>query len=65
MHYTVELKPQAVKDLKSISTADAKRIANRLKNLEENLAGDVKRLTSFTPEYRLRELKLLSIRPVS
>lgn len=29
-------------------------IAERLKLLENGLAGDVKRLTDFTPEYRLR-----------
>ena len=52
--YSVELKKSAVKDLKKIPRADAVRIAQKLKKLENNLTGDVKQLTNFTPEYRLR-----------
>ncbi len=33
---------------------DAARVVNALEKLEDNLAGDVKRLTAFTPGYRLR-----------
>jgi mRNA interferase RelE/StbE len=50
----VELKPQAIKDLQSIHKKDAARIVARLGELEAGLTGDIKRLTSFTPEYRLR-----------
>jgi mRNA interferase RelE/StbE len=31
-----------------------RRIIAKIEGLAENLAGDVKRLTNFTPEYRLR-----------
>ncbi len=54
MRYKVELKPRACKDLRRISRVDAARIVDALEKLEEDLAGDVKRLTGFTPEYRLR-----------
>ncbi|MEY6433596.1 type II toxin-antitoxin system RelE/ParE family toxin [Thioalkalicoccus limnaeus] len=50
----VELKPQAIKDLQSLPTKDGGRIATRLSELEGGLTGDIKRLTNFTPEYRLR-----------
>jgi len=54
MKYTVEIKPRAIKDLKCIHREDAARVLAALKGLETNLAGDVKRLTDFSPEYRLR-----------
>ena len=54
MKYTVELKPRAIKDIKHLQKQDAARIADALEQLESNLTGDVKKLTNFTPEYRLR-----------
>jgi mRNA interferase RelE/StbE len=54
MTYEIELKPRAIKDLKSLDTAQRKKIVSRLEDLKNDLAGDVKRLTNFTPEYRLR-----------
>ena len=54
MQYVVELKPRAGKDLRRIPKLDAARIVGALEKLEDDLAGDVKRLTAFTPEYRLR-----------
>jgi mRNA interferase RelE/StbE len=54
MNYRVELKPRAVKDLRCIPQHDSSSIANALERLQFNLAGDVKKLTNFTPEYRLR-----------
>jgi len=54
MNYTVELKPRASKDLKHLQRQDASRIADALERLQSNLTGDVKKLTNFTPEYRLR-----------
>ena len=50
----IELKPQAVKDLRELQKSDAARIAAKLNALQGGLTGDVKRLTNFTPEYRLR-----------
>jgi mRNA interferase RelE/StbE len=54
MNYTVELKPRAIKDMKNLQKQDSSRIVDALERLQSDLAGDVKRLTSFTPEYRLR-----------
>lgn len=54
MRYDVQLKPKAVKDLKRIPLEEASRIMDALEELAEDLSGDVKKLTNFTPEYRLR-----------
>lgn len=54
MTYEVEFKPRALKDLKAVDRAEARRIVEKIKSMREDLAGDVKRLTNFTPEYRLR-----------
>jgi mRNA interferase RelE/StbE len=54
MKYTIELKPRAEKDLKNLQPADIHRIIEKLKLLSEDLQGDVKKLTNFTFEYRLR-----------
>ena len=54
MEYIVELKPRAVKDLRRLHKSDAERVVSALAKLETDLAGDVKRLTNFSPEYRLR-----------
>ena len=54
MKYQVELKPKAIKDISRIPKEDGKRIVEKLKFLEDNLRGDVKRLTSYAPEYRMR-----------
>jgi mRNA interferase RelE/StbE len=50
----VELKPQAIKDLRGLQKKEAARIATKLAELENGLSGNFKRLTNFTPEYRLR-----------
>ena len=54
MTYRVELKPRAIKDLRSLSTQNAGRVADALARLADDLSGDVKRLTDHSPEYRLR-----------
>ena len=54
MHYSTELKPLAVKDLKSIPISDRRRIVKRIEMLEDDLSGNVKKLTNHTPEYRMR-----------
>lgn len=54
MEYTIEFKPKAIKDLDSLQPDIAKRIVEKVSRLSQNLEGDVKRLTNFTPEYRLR-----------
>jgi mRNA interferase RelE/StbE len=52
--YTIELNRRAIKDLRDIAEAERRRIVARIEALADDLAGDVKRLTHFTPEYRLR-----------
>lgn len=54
MEYRIELKRKAVKDLQDIPLEERTQIITRIELLSNNLAGDVKKLTSFTPEYRLR-----------
>ena len=54
MKYTSELKPKAIKDLKSIPLKERERIVGRIERMEDDLQGDVKKLTNHTPEYRMR-----------
>ena len=54
MKYAIQLKPRAVKDLKRLPKQEATRVADSLTQLSEGLSGDVKKLTNFTPEFRLR-----------
>ena len=54
MKYTSELKPKAIKDLKSIPLKERIRIVARIEQMEDDLQGDVKKLTNHTPEYRMR-----------
>ena len=54
MTYEIELKPRAFKELQALPKPTQRRIVAKIEGLANNLAGDVKRLTNFTPEYRLR-----------
>jgi mRNA interferase RelE/StbE len=54
MRYQIIFKPRALKDLKSIDRNEVRRVVNKIEAMQEDLAGDVKRLTNFTHEYRLR-----------
>jgi mRNA interferase RelE/StbE len=54
MKYQIELKPRAERDLRALSAADRERVVERLRWLEDDLRGDVKRLTQHFPEYRMR-----------
>jgi mRNA interferase RelE/StbE len=54
VEYEIEFKPKAIKDLDSLQRVDARRIVERIKRMQNNLEGNVKHLTNFTPEYRLR-----------
>jgi mRNA interferase RelE/StbE len=40
--------------LADLTPAVRQRILPKIERLQDNLAGDVKRLTNFTPEFRLR-----------
>jgi mRNA interferase RelE/StbE len=52
--YEISFKSQAVKDLKSIDKKKAAKIIGKIDLLSNNLSGDVKKLTNFSPEFRLR-----------
>ena len=54
MRYQIVFKPRALKDLKSIDRNEVRRLVEKIEAMQEDLAGDVKRLTTFTHEYRLR-----------
>lgn len=54
MKYGIEFKPRAIKDLRVLPKAVQRRIIARIEDLQDDLSGDVKRLTNHTPEYRLR-----------
>ena len=54
MTYEIEFKPRAIKDLQSIPKLMVERIIEKVEALRNDLAGDVKRLTNSSPEYRLR-----------
>jgi mRNA interferase RelE/StbE len=54
MKHEIEVKPRAFKDLKAFPKSAQCDILARIEGLRSDLAGDVKRLTAFTPEYRLR-----------
>ena len=54
MIFDVVLKPKAIKDLKAIRNEDASRVADAMERLQNNMSGDVKKLTNFIPAYRLR-----------
>jgi mRNA interferase RelE/StbE len=54
MKYDVQFKPAAVKDIKGIPARAQSRILGKIEAMSDDLKGDVKRLTGFTREYRLR-----------
>ena len=54
MNYDLEFKPRAVKDLGVLPKAAQRSVLAKIEGLRDNLAGDVKKLTDFAPEYRLR-----------
>ena len=54
MHYQVVLKPRAIKDLNALPGDRREKVLEKIRALADDLHGDVKRLTNFTPEYRLR-----------
>ena len=54
MKYTVEITKRANKDLKNIPKRDIKRIIDKINEMKDGLKGDIKKLSNYTPEYRLR-----------
>ena len=54
MNYQIDFKPRALKDVKVLPKAAQRWVMARIEELQNDLSGDVKKLTNFTPEYRLR-----------
>lgn len=54
MKYSIEIRKRADKDLASIPRLEAQNIATAIFALENGLIGDIKKLTTYSPEYRLR-----------
>ncbi len=54
MKYGIELKPKAEKDIKALQDKERIKLVERLRFLETDLGGDVKKLTNHRPEYRMR-----------
>ena len=54
MTHQIEFKPRAIKDLRALPTITQRHMIRKIASLQNDLSGDVKKLTNFTPEYRLR-----------
>ncbi|MGA2956365.1 MAG: type II toxin-antitoxin system RelE/ParE family toxin [Thermodesulfobacteriota bacterium] len=54
MKYDIQFKPKAVRDIEGLPSRIQARVFARIEEVSDDLKGDVKRLTNFTPEYRLR-----------
>ena len=54
VHYRLEIKPEARQQLRALPKESRRNIGWRLETLQTDLAGDVKKLTARTHEYRLR-----------
>jgi len=54
MKYGIKFKPKAIKDLRILPKQIQSKILEKIQLMENDLACDVKKLTNFTPEYRLR-----------
>lgn len=54
MRYRLEIKEEARQQLRALSKEQRQNVGRRIDMLQNNLAGDVKKLTSKTHEYRLR-----------
>lgn len=54
MHYRLEIKSEARRQLLELSKEQRSKVGRRLEALQTNLAGDVKKLAARTHECRLR-----------
>lgn len=54
MVYELDIRPSAQRDIERLSPDVARRIVRKLESLRIDLAGDVKRLVSYSIGYRLR-----------
>lgn len=54
MSFEIEYNVEAHRDLRKLSPDVARRVVAKINRLASGLTGDVKRLRSFKPDYRLR-----------
>jgi mRNA interferase RelE/StbE len=54
VQYLVQFKVEAEDDLRRLSPDVARRVLRKVERLQNDLAGDVKRLVHYTPGWRLR-----------
>jgi mRNA interferase RelE/StbE len=54
MRYRLEIKEEARQQLRALSKDQRRNVGRRLDLLQDNLTGDVKKLSGKTHEYRLR-----------
>jgi mRNA interferase RelE/StbE len=54
MRYRLEIKEEARQQLRALPKEKRRNVGKRLDALQNNLSGDVKKLTTRTHEYRLR-----------
>jgi len=54
MNYTIQFAKRAEKALGKFPARDAARIIERIEEMENGLSGDIKKLTNYSSEYRLR-----------
>ena len=54
MRFDIDIRPQALRDFRKLSPEVARRIVAKIEAMRTDLRGDVKRLTNFTPAFRLR-----------
>lgn len=54
MKFEIEFTPGVLKDLEKLEPNVRTRIISKIEELKNNLTNNVKHLTNFTPEYRLR-----------
>lgn len=54
MRYRLEIKEEALRQLRALSKEHRRNIGWRLDALQNDLSGDVKKLAARTHEYRLR-----------
>ena len=54
MIYEVQFKPRVMRDLADLPLILRRRTMEKIENMQTDLRGDVKRLTNYSPEYRLR-----------
>ena len=54
MHYRLEIKEEARQQLRALPKEQRRNIGWRIEALQDDLAGDVKKLAARTQEYRLR-----------